>query len=156
MSQPLGYAIVGMLGLVAILLLAVFLYRTGPQGPGGSAISFSGAWTWVAEKKTYIVGTLLLISDQVHDLGFMTDAQTWKVQKTLFAIAAFTIAAAQNRVAQGQVAAVEQAKTTADTATDTNAIVTQTQQTVKAALKLPVTPLSVPAAKPAAVPGSVL
>ena len=130
------YVLFGVVLLFGLLIIGLLL-RGGSTGAGGSSVSLSGLMEWFQGKKTYLVGTALLIIDQLHDLGWVTDAAAWKTEKTLLALAAFTIAAAQNRVARATSVATEAATEAATLAADTH-------QVVKAIAKPPVAPVKPP------------
>ena len=87
-------------GSVLLLVCLILLYMVASKT--GSSLSFSSMMTSFYGKKTYIIGTTLLIVDQVHDLGWLSDPTTTKVEKILLVLAAFTLKAAQNRADAGQ------------------------------------------------------
>ncbi len=87
-------------GSALLLGCLILLYMVASKP--GSSLSFSAMIASFYGKKTYIIGTTLLIVDQIHDLGWLSDPTTTKVEKILLVLAAFTLKAAQNRADEGQ------------------------------------------------------
>jgi hypothetical protein len=125
------YAAMGA-GIALLVMVLILLMRGGSGGP----LDLASVVTWFQRKKTYLAGAALLLVDQIHQVGWMTDNQAQQVEKVVIVVMAFTLKAAVSRVEKATGSATTAAQEAASLAATT-------QQTVKAAVKIPVTPTSV-------------
>lgn len=93
------YSVLGSFSAALVACLIMIYSMASKKNP---AISVSALMTSLYGKKTYIVGTALLLVDQIHSLGWLSDPTTGRVEKILLVLAAFTLKAAQNRAEEGQ------------------------------------------------------
>jgi len=101
------------LGGIFLTLVLLIVFKGGLKSDPIEAVK------WFYEKKTYVVGVVLLIVDQLYELGLLSGDIAWRIEKILFNIAIFTVAAAQARVMQGQRLAVVNSKVAAVNAEQT-------------------------------------
>lgn len=130
MDPRFVYALCGLVLLLCLLVLAL-LFRSGPSGAGGSSLNLLAFWTWFTGYRTEILGTLLLASDQALTLGFISEAANAKIDKTLYALIAFTLHAA-----------IKRGEEAAKTATETADVVLQTMPVGPRSPVTPKTPLT--------------
>lgn len=110
MSDPrVGFAIVGLLALCALLLLAN-LFKSGPSGPMGSAVDLGGLVEWLQGKKTYIGMVLLAINNYASRKGWMDAQLATDLNIALGTLTGIAFVAKTNRIEQKTETAVTAAK----------------------------------------------
>ena len=158
MSDPrLIWVLFGALILFGLIILGL-MFRSGPSGAAGAPLSVNlgGLVTWAQGKKTYLGMILLALNNYAARKGWIDFELASDLNLILGPLTGAAFVAKMNRIENKQDVAAVKADAAVEAASDAASTAQVAAQTVKAALRIPVTPTSVPVPKPPPAPGSVL